>query len=88
MDRMFPMEYVMGYTAALQDVLKTFEQIQVDLKFHKRQQSYKTYKAIVECMLQNRIVLRENPDAFVRCNNNAESGFELYVEGHGVYHAE
>ncbi len=82
---MFGYEYVQGYTSALQDVLKTIEDIQVDLKHHKRRQSAKTYKAIIECMIKNRAILREEPGAFVRCNDNADGGFEVYIEKQGVY---
>lgn len=85
MDKMFPPTYVQGYTAALQDVLKTIEEIQFDLKHHKRRQNTKTYKAIIECMIKNRVILREEPYAFVRCNDNADGGFEVYIEKQGVY---
>lgn len=85
MDKMFPPTYVQGYTAALQDVLKTIEEIQFDLKYHKRRQNAKTYKAIIECMIKNRAILREEPYAFVRCNDNADGGFEVYIEKQGVY---
>lgn len=82
---MFDMLYVQGYTAALMDVLEVMENIQDDLKWHKRKQNYKTYKAIVGCMLHNRVILRENPTAFVRCSDNAKDGFEIYIENKGVY---
>lgn len=85
MEKIFGIEYVQGYTAALQDVLTTLECIQIDLKRHKRRQCYKTYKAIINCMLENRVILRENPDAFVRCNDDARNGFEIYIQGKGVY---
>lgn len=74
---MFDMLYVQGYTAALQDVLKVFDYIQDDLKRRKRKQDYKTYKEIVNTMLQNRAELRENPDAFIRCE---QQGFSLYED--------
>lgn len=79
MNKLFSYEYVQGYTAALQDVLNTITEIQCDLKIHKRKQNYKTYTAILECMLKNRAILREEPYAFVRCNDNVESGFEVYI---------
>lgn len=85
MDKMFPFTYVQGYTAALQDVLKIIESIQDDMKRHKRKQNIKTYKAIIECMIKNRVVLREEPGAFVRCNDNVDGGFEVYIEKQGVY---
>lgn len=77
---MFDILYVQGYTAALLDVLEVFDDIQSDLKEHKRKQNYKTYKAIVETILSNRAILREDPNAFIRCNNNAENGFELWFD--------
>lgn len=81
----FNYPYVQGYLAALQDVAKTIEDIQIDLKNHKRKQNAKTYKAIIECMIKNRSILREEPDAFVRCNEN---GYEVYVQDKGIYNPE
>lgn len=80
MQKLFSYEYVQGYTAALQDVLMTLESMPEDLKLHKRRQNIKTLKAIVECMLANRAILRETPGAFVRCNNDVPGGFEIYIE--------
>ena len=76
----FDVCYVQGYTAALQDVLETFAEIQTDLKRHGRKQNYKTYKNIVECMLENRTILRETADSFIRCSDHAETGFEVWRE--------
>ena len=76
---LFPFEYVQGYTAALQDVLSTIEYIQFYLKLHKRKQNAKTYINIVKCMLENRAIFREEPKAFVRCNDAAKDGFEVYI---------
>ena len=72
--------YVQGYTAALQDVLEQFGEIQLDLKRHNKKQNYNTYKAIVECMLANRAIMRETADSFIRCNDKAEGGFEVWRE--------
>lgn len=90
MDVKFSHNYIYGYTAALQDVLKTISSdgFQFDLKSHKRKQNSKTYKALLECMIRNRAVLRENPDAFVRCNDKVDGGFEVYISGKGVYDPE
>lgn len=84
---MFDTTYIQGYTAALQDVIDTINLIQPDLKEHHRRQSYKTYHGILECMLKNRTILRENPDAFVRCNDKVEGGYEVYIQGIGKYEA-
>ena len=70
--------YVDGYRSALQDVLEVIDYIQDDLKTHKRKQNAKTYKAIVECMMENRTVLRENPKAFIRCKS--DGGYELWYD--------
>lgn len=80
MDKLFGIQYIQGYMAAIQDVLKVLANIQTDMKLHKRKQNYKSYKAILECMLKNRTILRENPDAFIRCNDNVESGYEVYIQ--------
>lgn len=78
-EKLFGIEYVQGYTAALQDVIETFENIDVDLKAHKRKRNAKTYLAIVQCMLDDRVILRENPKAFVRCNDAVDGGFEVFI---------
>lgn len=78
----FPKEYVYGYTSALMDVVSVFEYIDDDLKHHKRKRNAKTYQAIAKCMLDNRVTLRENPDAFIRCNDKVDGGFEVYIQ-HG-----
>lgn len=73
--------YVQGYTAALQDVEAQLTNIEEDLRLHKRRQNAKTFRALVRCMTENRTALREIPNAFIRCNNNAKDGFELWWEG-------
>ena len=70
--------YVQGYTAALQDVLKVIREIQPDLKYHKRKQNAKTYEEILRCMIENRTILRETTDSFVRCT--ADGGYEVWRE--------
>lgn len=76
--RMFDYLYVQGYTAALLDVLKVLDYIQPDLKRHRRRQSAKTYHGIVQCMLDNRVALREDPDAFIRCASDGTHEYELW----------
>lgn len=74
----FDLCYVQGYTAALQDVLKVIREIQPDLKYHKRKQNAKTYEEILQCMIENRTILRETTDSFVRCT--ADGGYEVWRE--------
>ena len=82
-DKLFPTLYVQGYIAALMDVIKTFTDIDYELKLHKRKRNAKTYLDIVNFMLENRAVLREDPDAFVRCNDKAPGGYEIVFDGAG-----
>lgn len=86
-ERMFPPAYNQGYMQALLDLMNVLDgSLQDDLKFHKRKQNNKTYKAIIKCILDNHIAFREyGRQAFVRCNNDVEGGFEVYVEYRGVY---
>lgn len=88
MTPMFSPEYVQGYTAALQDAIAVIDLIQPHMKRHKRKQNYKSYRAILRCMLENRTILRENPDAFIRCNDSVEGGYEVYIEGQEPYQEE
>ena len=70
--------YAHGYTDALANVLDTIEHIDSDLTAHKRRRNKKTYSAIIRCMIENRAELRDNPFAFVCCNDKCEGGFEVY----------
>lgn len=74
--QMFGIEYVQGYRSALQDAILTIDSIQDDLKVHKVKQNEKTYHQILECMLNNRVALRESNTACIRCKLGG--GFELY----------
>lgn len=78
-DRLVP-GYSQGYTKALIDVLGTIQSIDSDLTAHHRKRNKKTYEAILQCMIDNRHILRDNPYAFVRCNVNCEGGFEVFVK--------
>ena len=72
--------YAHGYTDALMKVFDTIEHIDSDLTAHKRRRNKKTYSAIIRCMIENRAELRDNPFAFVRCNDKCEGGFEVFVK--------
>lgn len=76
MEKLHSLEYADGYRNALMDVLETLKNIDVDMKIHKRKRTAKEYTALIQCMLENRIILRENIDAFVRCSSNG--GYEVY----------
>lgn len=71
-------DYNRGYTAALLKVKETLETIPFDMKHHKIPFNRKSVIAMVSSMIEGRMELRDNPDAFVRCNNSVEGGFEVY----------
>lgn len=73
---MFDPAYVQGYLAALQDVRETFEQIDGDMRRHGRKRTAKEYQKVLDTMIEGRSVLRENPDAFVRCRS--DGGYEVF----------
>lgn len=80
MDKLSPSLFVQGRTVALMDVLEIIDCVQSDLKRHKRKQNYKTYRAIIECMIENRTILREVTESFVRCKDDVNSDLEVFVE--------
>ena len=71
-------DYNRGYTTALLKVKETLETIPSDMKYHKIPFNKKSIIAMVKSMIDGRMELRDNPDAFVRCNNSVEGGFEVY----------
>lgn len=71
-------DYNRGYTAALLKVKETLKTIPSDMKYHKIPFNKKSIIAMVKSMIDGRMELRDNPDAFVRCNNSVEGGFEVY----------
>lgn len=76
---MFPMEYVQGYHAALADVRRVLlgDGMVQDMKFHKRRITLSALREMVDVLIDERAILRENPNAFVRCKS--EGGFEVYI---------
>lgn len=90
MNKMFPTEYIQGFRVALLMVREglTDPLLATDLKIHKIPFNRQTIIRYLDCMIENRVILRENPDAFIRCNNKIDGGFEVYIEGVGPYNSE
>lgn len=67
-----------GYTRAL---LKVREQLDAafaeDLRLHKIRINAKTIEQAIDCMIENRELLRDNPQAFLRCKHGG--GFEVVI---------
>lgn len=67
-----------GFTTAL---LKVKDQLDAafaeDLKLHKMRLNAKTIEQAIDCMIENRELLRDNPQAFLRCKQGG--GFEVVV---------
>ena len=70
-----------GYTRALQDIkglmnLGFFE----DCKRHKKRINERTLQEYLQCAIDNRAILRDNPWAFIRCiGEGKDCKFEIYV---------
>ena len=70
--------YANGYTRALLEVKEQLTPAMYeDMKRHKVKFNVKNVQAILDCMIENRELLRENPFAFVRCKK--DGGFEVAV---------
>lgn len=73
--------YNSGYTKAIQDVQRLF--ILADWRMHRKVMNQKKLNEFFECVLQNRQVLRDNPNAFIRLmwvdKERKKSKFELYI---------
>lgn len=80
-NKLFGLEYNQGYTAALLDVKQILEDdnFVYDLKKHKKTMTRKSLINLLNCLIDGKTILRENPDAWVRCNNNSKYGFEICI---------
>ena len=76
MEKLIP-GYYHGQTVGIQMARDIICSLEDDMKRHKMRWNRKTFEALFRCILDNRIELRENPDAFIRCTR--EKGFELHV---------
>lgn len=72
--------YIQGYTAALQDLKQLFtsSSFNYDLKRHNRKKNQKEFEKLFNVLIKGRSILRENPDAFIRCNNDIPEGYEFF----------
>lgn len=93
MEKLQDLIYAQGYRDALFRVISELEGMEQDIKtsreFPGRKKdlqkkgisyNYKTALKVVNFMLENRIVLRANNNAFVRTNPKTESGLEIFFE--------
>lgn len=71
--------YSHGFTDGLQMVHRLInEGFFEDMRRHKRKWTTKTFDSIMKVMIDNREILRECPDSFIRCNNEVVGGFEVF----------
>ena len=49
-----------------------------DMKRHHRRVTRKELLSWIDCMIEHRAALRDNPFAFVRCNDEAHGGYEIF----------
>ena len=70
--------YAHGYTEGLMAVKRMLDNsMYEDMKRHKTRFNVKSVQAVLDCMIENRELLRENPFAFIRCKH--DGGFEAWV---------
>lgn len=70
-----------GYTRALMD-LKSITNVSFfeDCKRHKKRVNAKTMQEYLQCAIDNREILRDNPWSFIRCTGEGKDcKFEIYV---------
>ena len=68
----------LGFTRALLKVRDLLDSnFAEDLKRHKMRLNAKTIEQAIDCMIENRELLRDNPQAFLRCKHGG--GFEVVV---------
>ncbi len=68
--------YVRGYTEGLKKALEIIEYIPTDNRLHGRKTTVKSLSEALMAAIEGREALRENPEAFVRCNS--KGGYEVY----------
>lgn len=68
--------YIRGFTDGLREAQKIIGYIIPDIKKHKRRPTEKTLTEVFNVAFRYREELRENPNAFIRCNSNG--GFECF----------
>ena len=71
-------EFIRGYTKAIMDIQAIFEYVQLDMRWHKKNLSYKNAVKLLKCILNNRMYLREpENEGFIRYNRQNDD-FEYY----------
>jgi len=71
--------YSHGFTDGIQMVRRLLgESFFDDMRRHKRKWTAKTFDSVMKVMIDNREILRECPDSFIRCNNAVSDGFEVW----------
>lgn len=72
--------YIEGYTDALKMVYARLEpeDLSYDMRMHKRPRTMKEFAKVVKLMIQYRHVFRDYDGIFIRCNDNAPGGYEVF----------
>lgn len=68
--------YIKGFTDGLIKAREIIEYIDTDNRMHGHRSTIKRLSEALECAIKGREALRENPEAFVRCNS--KGGYEVY----------
>lgn len=72
--------YNHGFTCGLQMVSNLFsKEFFDDMKRHKIRLTPQMFSAIMNLIIDNRELLRDNPKAFIRCNPLVKNKVEVFV---------
>ena len=74
--------YNQGYTQALLNLQEHINQdLYDDMRKHKMSFNYKNIQAFIQCFIENRHVLRDFPNAFIRVEKDEKDKpcFKLYI---------
>ena len=66
-------DYNEGYRKAIQDIIRVFDYMDKDLRYHSIRMNYKWAEKILKCCLENRAKLRDDFNGFIR-TEKSESG--------------
>lgn len=79
-DKTIEFGYCNGYTRALLRLKELFDDgLKEDCRRHRKPFTAKTVREFIQCAIDNRVILRENTLAFIRCCGfGKECKFEVY----------
>lgn len=65
-------DYIWGFTKGIMTVMEIFRYVNEDLKCHHRGMTYRVCRELLDCILENRAVIREQRKGFIRYNRGGK----------------